>query len=392
MEMALASQIAFVGRPRRLWSRWRLQCRMPPVHARRRILRRLLMTLAGAIWTAAPAQPAPNVVLPSWLRPPDREAISRAYPSEALRAKLNGYASIQCTVPIDGSLQNCRVLEEDPVGYGFGSAALAIAPQFAMKPKTVNGQPVPSQVLVPIQFLRFPNARVGSMPHKVDWISAPTVAQVAAVFPASLRGTASRFTASLDCVIGRDGHLVHCSVFDTAQSGGGYDAAAISLSRLFVAAAQDSHGRPTSGERTIFRVNFDPAILDLHPTAQSLDEPAPWVAWPSDSDVKTAFPLRLGGQRDKSADVEMNCDIVADGRLGNCEVDREEPAGEGLAAAMLSLAPKYRFPLWSDSGLPFVGTRTRVGIHFGPQSPTARPVPAKPLLAKPPFPTTPDTG
>lgn len=61
---------------------------------------------------------------------------------------MTGVAKIQCKVRVDGALDHCVVLGEDPPGWGFGDATLAIAPNFRMRPMTVDGVPVDSGVVI----------------------------------------------------------------------------------------------------------------------------------------------------------------------------------------------------------------------------------------------------
>ena len=48
------------------------------------------------------------------------------YPPDALNAEVEGSATIQCTVQLDGRLAQCTVLNEDPKGYGFGTATVRL--------------------------------------------------------------------------------------------------------------------------------------------------------------------------------------------------------------------------------------------------------------------------
>ena len=106
---------------------------------------------------AVPAPPPARVTNPGWLQRPSAQSLDAHYPAEARRNEVEGKAAISCGVGIDGRLQDCRVVSEEPEGAGFGQAALAIAWEFRMTPRTVDDRPVEGgTVRVPITFTLAP--------------------------------------------------------------------------------------------------------------------------------------------------------------------------------------------------------------------------------------------
>lgn len=106
-----------------------------------------------------PPVPAPGsdgahvVTNPDWRRKPSGDDIARYYPRLAQFLGVAGRVTIACRVAIDGRLADCSVVAENPRHWGFGKAALLMATQFRMKPKTVDGRPVADgQVRIPIVF------------------------------------------------------------------------------------------------------------------------------------------------------------------------------------------------------------------------------------------------
>jgi hypothetical protein len=77
-----------------------------------------------------------------WLKKPTPDELLAVYPHEALGRGLGGEATISCLVSTQGALFDCYVTSEAPAGQNFGFAALALTPQFLMRPATLKGQPV----------------------------------------------------------------------------------------------------------------------------------------------------------------------------------------------------------------------------------------------------------
>jgi TonB family protein len=99
----------------------------------------------------AAVAPAPRYK-PDWLRKPSGEDMAWAYPKRAQREEVGGKAVLHCVVAPDGGLTHCEVTSEAPADYGFGAAALALAPQFQMTRPPSDAEN-PSEVTIPISFL-----------------------------------------------------------------------------------------------------------------------------------------------------------------------------------------------------------------------------------------------
>jgi TonB family protein len=104
---------------------------------------------------AAPAVALPGQVRtnPDWLRRPTGEDLYRYYPYFARVLRKEGRATVRCRVAVSGRVEDCVVVSEDPRGWGFGKATLAMSKDFPMRPATVDGQPVgDGEVTIPIHF------------------------------------------------------------------------------------------------------------------------------------------------------------------------------------------------------------------------------------------------
>ncbi|MES2833702.1 MAG: energy transducer TonB [Pseudomonadota bacterium] len=104
--------------------------------------------------TTTPTPPADPVIRnPQWVRRPSADQMLAAYPDRAIRAEVSGRATLSCGVLANGSMTNCSVVSETPVGYGFGRAALGLSRSFRLSPRMVDGAIVEgARVLIPIAF------------------------------------------------------------------------------------------------------------------------------------------------------------------------------------------------------------------------------------------------
>jgi TonB family protein len=120
----------------------------------------------------------PHVVArPSWLVKPTQAELQWAYPNDALRKNINGFARLGCVVTASGEAVNCQVLSEEPDGAGFGQAALKLTPRFRFQPQTVDGVAVGgANIVIPVRFEIPPSPRPGwlhRLVHPVQPADAP---------------------------------------------------------------------------------------------------------------------------------------------------------------------------------------------------------------------------
>lgn len=100
--------------------------------------------------TLAELDAAQTLAGPDWRVRPTANAFARYFPSEAVERRIDGSAVLDCLVTDRGAL-NCRVMEESPVGMGFGGAALGVAGDFRLR-GGVRPYPVGRRIRVPIRF------------------------------------------------------------------------------------------------------------------------------------------------------------------------------------------------------------------------------------------------
>jgi TonB family protein len=186
-----------------------------------------------------------------------------------------------------------------------------------------------------------------------QWAEAPSVADIAAGYPAKARAAGVGGHVNLTCEINRQGHPHDCAALGETPSGYGFGFAARKL------AEQMRVGDPgMNGKEVRVPVTFDPAVLK---GAATVTKPS-WAALPSAADFQASFPKAENGIN--KVRVVLACTVAPGGGLAGCAVDQEEPAGQGFGEGALALASKFRVGPWSLDGEPTVGAKLRVPIRY----------------------------
>jgi TonB family protein len=330
--------------------------------------------------TPAPAPPPGVYVDPAWVKKPTAEDIFGVWPIEAMKQQKPGRAVIACHVNTLGKAYDCQVVEETPPGLGFGMAALALAPQLLFKPATLNGEPVDSEVRIPISWtgpLPTPSTDARTVTLTVrTWVSAPTYAEVAAAYPDKARASNAIGHVTLDCMVKLHGRLGECEALSEEPKGLGFAAAARKVADKFAAPTALPDGRRTEGMGTQIAITFPSEMASG--AAPVIGRPE-WLGLPTGDQLRDAFPKLPPGGPAVTARVAMTCAVVAGGHVDDCRVESESPAGQGYGAAAQRMAPFFLMSIWTVEGLPTVGGRVRIPIRYEvPAGETAGPAPAKP--------------
>lgn len=191
----------------------------------------------------------PTVTRPRWISQPSGGDVDKYFPKRAQLDERSGLVRMACTVTADGRLSACRIEEETPVDFGFGEAALAMAPLFRMAPETNDGQPVSgATVVVPISF------RIDGTPYPTPapsggpvWLRKPLAEDVRAVFPKAALAKAQAGSVKLHCRIDAKGALTACKVVDEQPAKLGFGEAGLKLSRLYAMEPKTSSGASVAG-------------------------------------------------------------------------------------------------------------------------------------------------
>ena len=191
------------------------------------------------------------------------------------------------------------------------------------------------------------------------WIDAPTFAEGAAAYPARAKAQGVGGFAELTCTANRQGYMRDCAVMREEPDGLGIGAAARKL-------AEKLRSTAVNGTEVRAVIGFTPDMLK--PGGGFAGNPT-WAALPAPADFQAAFPKSTGGPN--TARVVLDCHVADGGALSACTVESEDPAGQGLGAGALGLAPKFRVGLTTTEGVPTVGAQVRVPIRYQLEQVTA---------------------
>lgn len=303
-----------------------------------------------------------------WRRRPTSDDLLAVFPREAYRRGVSGEAVISCVVTEQGGLNDCVPVHESPAGMGFGAAAIALTPQFMMRPATLEGEPAVSTIRIPVKFATFGGGpalgRKRVLPGNVGWAEAPTFAEVAAAYPRKAQAERKGGRATLACDMTSEGRLSGCSVVASSPVGYGFDRAAKTLAKRFVYPITTEEERDATRDLTVhLPITFDPGMIDQ---AEPVVGKPTWAEIPKPEELRAAFAdLKTA----ETARVMLQCAVEPGGSLSGCTVTSEQPAGVGLAAAAMALVPSFRVTTWTAEGLPVVGGKVNIPLRFEPGAP-----------------------
>lgn len=102
----------------------------------------------GLPGTSAPQGRGPQGAGVRWARAPSGADIARYYPDAAMRNRIEGSATVHCSVIANGALTNCAIVSESPIGHDFGDALLKLSKLF--RAETAAGDGSGSGRVVPV--------------------------------------------------------------------------------------------------------------------------------------------------------------------------------------------------------------------------------------------------
>ena len=321
----------------------------------------------GATARAAEAPPRPPVVInPDWLKKPTAEDIIGVWPPGALQHGVQGRATIDCRVNLQGLAEDCRVDSETPAGQGFGVAAISLAPQFQFRPATRDGVPFASRVSVPINFHtdKPTNGAETSyteffLVRTAVWLQAPRFDDLGAAYPRG--GGGQPGYVAFRCGVKPDGFLRNCEAIRENPTGKGFESAARGLLKIF------RLDLDAEGLKSKHSIMVDVPIRLIDPrsnefTSRVVGEPL----WLTTVDPKTAglFPAQAAQARFQTGRGVAECVVAPDGRLTACAPGAATPPGLGFSELAVQVAGVMRMNRWSNGGGPIDGAHINLPVRF----------------------------
>lgn len=308
--------------------------------------------------------------LPARIDGPSLDALYDAWPRAARFSGVEGWASLWCTVTVEGRTTACTLGRESQVGLGFGEAALKLAPLHRFTPGRKAGAPAAMSIPIMVGFSCDARCRPfegeGATPG--EWTAVPTPAQVQAAYPASAKARGVAGAARLTCTQAPAGELRECRVLAQSPVGEGFGAAALALADRFRA-------RPSAySSRISFSVAFDqsPGAVDWV-----------WLTNPFPGSTPAA-PQGKAGKRGKdkappaliapppspiAGRSRLRCQVAQGGELEACAVLESIPSDPEVARQALENLKGIRTRTWTKEGHSTIGSAVELNVATGPYTP-----------------------
>ena len=329
------------------------------------------------------------VTNPDWLRKPTITEFHAAFPAQAMRAGLSGSATLNCVVTTQGLLRDCAVVKENPVGLGFGPAALNLSTFFLMKPATRNGAPIEARITIPVNFdnrsdpIENEDGHTGShiggndiagrgpgyartttvlVMRTAIWAKTPSVADIRAALEKKVGDRFADGKVVFQCsVVKATGALSGCTDVNSSPGMASFQGVAQSLTSKFrvdtaaIASAQEQ-------VRVNLVISFPDMASDVW--GQRYLARTQWIREPNFDPKEKLFPKAASTAGLKTGSATVDCVIAANGGLSQCAVIKESNPGVGFGDMARKIAAGFATNPWTEDGLPAEGAHVRMPIQM----------------------------
>jgi len=326
----------------------------------------LLALLTAGLSTAAFAQDddegPPSGWRPNFVTRVPESKMKAAFPKGAT---VTGKALLGCVAGPGGRLVDCKVLREDPVGQGFGEAALSVVGHERIATKdaqgaSVEGRPVRSG----FEFL----APGDSNP---DWIRKPNGEEIANVFPKRALEKRIGGKATIRCKVSVEGFLDGCKVISESPQGMDFGGAGLQLAPQFRMSPKIRGGHAVPGGEVTIPITWEEprGAAPINTTPIVLDPP--WNRVPTVAELDAAWPKAATGEPFGQA--ALRCVLMKTGQLRSCDVISENPRGKGFGKAAQALSKLFLVNIGPADAKTFKDYKVDLPFRFrDPAAPEAR--------------------
>lgn len=185
-----------------------------------------------------------------WLRAPDAETVTAAYPQGALQPGETGLTTVSCVVTRDYALTACTPTYHSPHDRGLQQAHMTLIDRYGPARASITGADTMGRR---VEFsVRWSPDRSAPQPQLIRpddmvWRRTPSRSEIQRV-----RGERGRATAFMTCDITATHRLTDCTGRSwTGANGESLNTAIRDLSHVFEAGPTTRSGEPTAGRRTL---------------------------------------------------------------------------------------------------------------------------------------------
>lgn len=199
-----------------------------------------------------------------------------------------------------------------------------------------------------------PAADPGGFVTQPVWLKLPTGEDMARYRPEDARASGR---AVIECKVSGRGLLQFCQVLEETP-GQQYGKAALAIATRFRMGPKDRAGLATVGRQV--RIPLTWMLTSPTDSATVIQSPH-WIRRPSGNDMAGLYP-RAAMDKGLSGRATIVCRILANGRLADCNVVEETPAGMGFGAAAVRLAPYFQMTTTTADGKSVEGGTIRIPL------------------------------
>jgi TonB family protein len=218
---------------------------------------------------------APSLLLdPPWARAPTKAEMDAVYPATGQDVPSGGQATLRCGFDKAGVAHACDVLTEFPISKGFGQAARALAPRFAVSfSPDQAGDLSKFRVDIPFRF-RNPNTPEARKLTKPRWIRTLSAEGMASLYPAAaLKAGVTTGLAVINCAVTPKGEMSDCQVTREDPTGQGFGAAGLEAAKIMAMNPWTKEGDPVDGLRVGLPIRFVWEGTTVEPTSAAAAAP-----------------------------------------------------------------------------------------------------------------------